>query len=72
LQHLAIVIRKCRDKRITKEILEVESAKVAHLVGELEEFMRKQDYRSSDEQPGKEQDAWIRAIEKIVGKEGVF
>jgi hypothetical protein len=72
LQHLAIVIRECGDEPITKEIIEVESAKVAHLVGELDEFMRKQDYRFSDEQPGKEQDAWIRAIEKIVGKEGVF
>ena len=72
LQHLAKVIRKCGNEPIAKEIIEIESTKVAHLLGEVEEFMRKQDYRFSDEQPGKEQDAWIRAIEKIVGKEGAF
>jgi len=72
LPHLATVIRKGGDEPITKEIMKIELAKVTHLLGDLEEFIRKQDYRVSDKQPGKEQDAWIRAIEKIVGKEGVF
>ena len=41
------------------------------MVGELEEIQRKHDYRFSNEDFGKEGDAWIRSIEKMVGKEGV-
>jgi hypothetical protein len=36
------------------------------------EFHRKHDYRFSKEKFGKEGDSWIRAIEKMIGKEGVF
>ena len=34
--------------------------------------MRKHDYRFSKEGYKKEGDSWERAIEKLIGKEGVF
>jgi len=52
--------------------LKIEAAKVKSIIEELKEFERKHDYRFSKEKFGKEGDSWIRAIEKLIGKEGVF
>jgi hypothetical protein len=46
--------------------------KHARLIAELEEFCRKHDYRFSREAWGMESDAWLRAIEVLAGKAGVF
>ncbi len=72
LPHIAFALKKCRNKKSGKELLEIESPKLSSLIGELKEFSRKHDYRFSNEKIGKEGDSWIRAIEKMVGKEGVF
>jgi hypothetical protein len=37
------------------------------LAGELGEFIRKNDYRFSAENVGKEKDSWLRAIELVSG-----
>lgn len=37
------------------------------LLGELEEFCRKRDYRYSHETYGKESDAWIRTVKMLLG-----
>ncbi len=72
LPHLREVINSCRQKKIVRDLLNIESAKMKELINELKEIQRKHDYRFSYEGFGKEGDAWIRAIEKMVGKEGVL
>jgi len=72
LPHLALTLKKCKNKSFGKELVDIEIRKISSLVAELKEFMRKHDYRFTKEKFGKEGDSWIRAIEKFTGKEGVF
>jgi hypothetical protein len=72
LPHISVALKKCRNKKSSKELIEIEAPKLSDLIGELKEFMRKHDYRFSNEKFGKEGDSWIRAIEKFIGKEGVY
>ncbi|HXH08167.1 MAG TPA: DUF6062 family protein [Alphaproteobacteria bacterium] len=53
-------------------LLEIQRRKYIHLVGELEEFCRKHDYRFSHESWGAESRSWLRAIELLAGKPDVF
>jgi hypothetical protein len=53
-------------------LIEMQGRKYAHLVEELEEFRRKHDHRFSHECWGAESDSWLRAIELLTGKPGVF
>jgi hypothetical protein len=46
--------------------------KCAGLLKELAEFIRKHDYRFSHEGSGKQSNSWRRAVEMMVGREGVF
>lgn len=70
LPHLALVLRKYRNKMLIKELVDIEIGKISGLIAELKEFIRKHDYRFSKEKFGKESDSWIRVIEKFIGKEG--
>lgn len=72
LPHLLALLKLCKDKDTSSEVLKIESVKIKTIIGELKEFERKYDYRFSKEGFGKESDSWIRAIEKLVGKEGIF
>ncbi len=72
LPHLLALLKLCKNKETSSEVLKIESAKIKSIIGELKEFERKYDYRFSKEGFSKESDSWIRAIEKLVGKEGVF
>jgi len=72
LPHLALALNKYRNKRLAKELIDIEIGKIFALIAELKEFMRKHDYRFSKEKFGKEGDSWIRTIEKFIGKEGLF
>jgi hypothetical protein len=71
LPHLALALKECRNKKIAKELIDIETGKISGLIVELKEFMRKHDYRFSKEKFGKEGDSWIRTIEKFIGKEGI-
>jgi len=72
LPHMFMAIDKSKDVQISRAILKTESGKFKKLSEELKEFDRKHDYRFSKEGFGKEGNSWIRAIEKFIGKEGVF
>jgi hypothetical protein len=72
LPHLLTLLKLCKDAKISAEVLRIESAKIKSIIEELKEFERKHDYRFSEEKFGREGDSWIRAIEKLIGKEGVF
>lgn len=70
--HLAMVIEKCKSEKTVQKIIAIELDKIDALIKELKELQRKYDHRFSKEKIGKEGNSWIRAIEKINGKEGVF
>jgi Family of unknown function (DUF6062) len=53
-------------------LIEVHRGKYVRLAAELEEFCRKHDYRFHCGAWTLESDAWIRAIEVLAGKPGVF
>jgi len=72
LPHIVSVLATCKDEELIKELLKAESEKICNLRKELDEFERKHDYRFSKEGFGKEGDSWMRAIEKMIGKEGMF
>lgn len=72
LPHLALALKKCKNKKFGKELIDIETGNISGLISELREFMRKHDYRFSKEKFGKEGDSWIRAIEKFIGKEGIY
>jgi len=72
LPHLSQVLGKSHKAGLVKELVDFESQKLKELIEELREFIRKHDYRFSKEGFRKEGDSWIRAIEKFVGKEGVY
>lgn len=55
-----------------RTLLAMQRCKYARLVEDLEEFCRKHDYRFSQQPWGSESDAWLRAIELLTGKPGVF
>ena len=72
LPHMLIAIDRSKDVQVSRDILKTESEKLKKLSAELKEFDRKHDYRFSGEGFGKEGNSWIRAIEKMIGKEGIF
>jgi len=72
IPHLLTIINKFKNKKAIEEIIAIESEKISGLIAELSEFQRKHDYRFSKEGFGKERDSWLRVIEKLEGKEGVF
>jgi Family of unknown function (DUF6062) len=51
-----------------RRLIGLQHRKYAQLVGELDELCRKHDYRFTHESWGAESDAWLRAIELLVGK----
>lgn len=72
LPHLIEVVRKDVKGNVVRSVLSIERKKISQLVVELKEFIRKHDYRYSEEPFGKERDAWIRAVEKLNGKAGIL
>ena len=63
----------CRDRsniQAVRALLPSErgfDAQVWQEIADLGEFIRKNDYRYSDEPVGTERDAWLRALESISG-----
>ncbi|MFH1238891.1 MAG: DUF6062 family protein [bacterium] len=72
LPHLLTVLRLCKERKVSVGVLKIELVKIKSIIEELKEFERKYDYRFSGEKFGKGGDSWIRAIEKLAGKEDVF
>jgi len=72
LPHSLYLIRHCKNLEVSTEFIRIEFKKIEDIINELKEFQRKYDYRFSSERFGKEKDCWIRAIEKMLGKEGIY
>ncbi|HBR34114.1 MAG TPA: hypothetical protein DD734_05745 [Firmicutes bacterium] len=70
LPHFRAAYGRARDGEVQDLLVEVELDYLSHLSGELQEFIRKSDYRYAGELPGTERDAWIRAVQLWVGPLG--
>ncbi len=71
LVHLDRSRHAVADRRQLAELLSLQRDLYLNLVGELSEYIRKQDYRYSSEPLGPERDAWIRSLEKVAGRQGI-
>ncbi len=68
LLHLRLVVPEVKSDAGWRVLLRSTRARFESLQAELEEFIRKNDYRFQGEEIGVERDAWQRAIRKIVGE----
>ena len=72
LPHLAQSQELRRDHPNQGLLLRAHQARWEDLAWELDEFVRKFDYRYADEARGREGSSWSRALETFVGHAGVF
>lgn len=72
LRHLIRLIQNHGEHPHLQLFIEKQMRKYRSLSGELEEFIRKLDYRFSKEPKGREADSWKRVIEQFAGKKGIF
>lgn len=72
LRHLLRVIQNYREHSHLQLFMEKQIRKYRALSEELEEFIRKLDYRFSREPKGSEADSWKRVIEQFAGRNGIF
>lgn len=71
LPHFLQALPLVRDEQTFSSLIEIELACLERLDGELNEFIRKHDYRFADEGFGVEGDAWIRAIAQVSAQRGI-
>lgn len=72
LPHLYLALTVEPNHPNLPELLKLQAAKIEKLRTELLEFVRKHDYRFREEPVGGEGSAWLRSIELLAGKPGVF
>jgi len=68
LPHFRMALEEAEDQKAVEILIEVQRARMTALLAELEEYLRKHDYRYAHEPYGSEKDSWIRAIELFVGR----
>jgi len=72
LPHLQMALDERADHANLAFLLHAEREKLGVLGAELQEFIRKHDYRYADEPKGREQTSWTRIVEKFVGRREVI
>jgi hypothetical protein len=72
LRHLVHVMRTFSEHPNLKVLVDKQLEKYRSLSDELDEFIRKLDYRFSKEPKGSEADSWKRVLEQFAGKREVF
>ncbi|NLG27862.1 MAG: hypothetical protein GX557_08110 [Chloroflexi bacterium] len=70
LPHLVAAVRGARDADTLRRLVEPQTARYEHMLGELDEFIRKHDHRFADEKYGEEGDVWLRVMNAVVGGAG--
>ena len=70
--HLRAALRRAPDAQTFDRLREAQLAVWQRLAAELDEFIRKQDYRFTDEPSGAESDSWSRAIGLVSGEPGLI
>lgn len=71
LPHLRRALELARDETAFRLLQSMAREHIARLIDQLEEFIRKNDYRFTHEGFGVEGDSWKRAVAWLVGAEGV-
>ncbi len=72
LPHLSLSLDLGVDHPNRTLVLSAHRARWENLRWEMDEFVRKFDYRYADEVKGREETSWSRALETFVGRAGVF
>jgi hypothetical protein len=67
LSHLGAVLEHVRQTSTVELLLGIHRSKLEQLRAELDEFIRKSDYREIESGFGPEGDAWLRSITQVVG-----
>ncbi len=67
LPHLRQVLTRVQDSTVYAALVESQRTIGQRRLAELDEFIRKNDYRFRDEPWGQERDAWLRALNALVG-----
>ncbi len=62
-----MALERSESKAISETLILHRAGRLRALLEELEEFLRKLDYRYAHESKGEEQTSWIRAVETFVG-----
>ncbi|MBI3763863.1 MAG: hypothetical protein HY260_18620, partial [Chloroflexi bacterium] len=71
LAHLRRALELTRSESAFETLVTLERERLTAFLAELDEFLRKNDYRFRDEGFGPEGNSWRRAIAWIVGQEGM-
>jgi len=71
LPHFRRALQLIRDEETFHRVVEWQLDCLERLHGELDELIRKHDYRFSGEDLGAEGDAWIRAIAQVSGEKRI-
>ena len=68
LSHWQLALEQAKDPSAAEALFNIQRQKLESLRAELEDFIRKSDYRVIKEGYGKEGDAWLRAIAIVAGR----
>ena len=68
--HFAQACDAAKETKTLNALAEIQSAINQRLLGELDEFIRRNDYRFMSEGFGSEGNSWIRALERLSGADG--
>jgi hypothetical protein len=71
LPHFEQALEWAEDRRVARQVCEVENACLTRLSAELQELARKFDHRMQSEKIGPEADSWRRAIDQVTGLRGL-
>lgn len=71
-EHLFSVLEQTDNEKTSAYIIDVHLRKYSELHSELEEFIRKNDYRYLKEGFGSEGNSWSRAVKMLTGAKDVF
>ena len=70
LPHFRTALRRVQDATSFQRLAETQLSILRHVKSELDELIRKYDYRFAQEPVGQEADAWMRAVALIASEEG--
>jgi len=71
LPHLLLALERAPDEATRRRLLEPQLARYQAMLADLDEFIRKRDYRFRGESYGEEGDVWLRAMNAVVGGAGL-
>lgn len=69
LPHFLQAAENASSQEAFARLAAMQTERYESLVGELDEFIRKNDYRYGDEPMGTEGTAWLRAIALLIGEQ---